>query len=139
MEEEKTTQPDQDLPETDVKEAPADAAAESCQAQEEVVPREVLARERRGRLLVAGLAAATVATVVAVLVAGIFQFTTKWLTQCPADRTANGPATVLWKDVISDKSASQPLGVPTELVEITKLKPSVSVSQESSEGKDENQ
>jgi hypothetical protein len=138
MEEEKTTQPDQEKPEIEAEQAPADTDIESRQAEEEERDSVATAHERRGRWIVAGLTAAAAATVVAVVVAGIFQFTSRWLTQCPRDRTANGPAQVLWKDVISDKSPSQPLGVPKELLQTTKLK-SPPVTQELNGGKNENQ
>jgi hypothetical protein len=139
MEEEKTTQLDQEKPEPETEERREEAAVESCKAEEEeVAVAGAAVRERRGRLIMAGLAAATVATLVAVIVAGLFQFTSKWLTQCPRDRTANGPALILWKGVISDKTAPQPLGVPEKLLQTTKLKTPAPLGQESGGGKDEN-
>jgi hypothetical protein len=139
MEEEKTTQLDQEKPDPETEERQEVADVESCKAEEEeeVAVAGAAAREKRGRLIMAGLAAATVATLVAVIVAGLFQFTSKWLTQCPRDRTANGPALILWKGVISDKTAPQPLGVPEKLLQTTKLKTPAPLGQESGEGKDE--
>jgi hypothetical protein len=139
MDEEKSTQLDQEKPETEAEVSPVEAAAESSKAEEEeIADAGSAARERRGRLIMAGLAAATVATLVAVIVTGIFQLTSRWLTQCPRDRTVNGPSSVLWKDVLSDKGTQQPLGVSAELLQITKLKTPALVEQESGEGKDEN-
>jgi hypothetical protein len=139
MEEEKTTQLDQEKPEPETEERQEEAAVESCKAEEEeIAVAGATAREKRGRLIMAGLVAATVATLVAVIVAGLFQFTSKWLTQCPRDRTVNGPSSVLWKDVLSDKGTQQPLGVSAELLQITKLKTLAPVEQESGGGKDEN-
>jgi hypothetical protein len=139
MEDEKTTQLDQEKPEPETEERQEDATVESCKAEEgEVAVAGAAAREKRGRLIMAGLAAATVATLVAVIVAGLFQFTSKWLTQCPRDRTANGPALILWKGVIADKTATQPLGVPEKLLQTTRLKTPAPLGQESGEGKDEN-
>ncbi len=89
--------------------------------------------ERRGRLVVGGLFAATVLALVAVLVAGIFQLTARWLTECPRELPVNDPSPVLWSEMITDKEVSQPLGIQDKLSEITRFKTTPPPAQASGE------
>ncbi|MBM3300688.1 MAG: hypothetical protein FJY85_12110 [Deltaproteobacteria bacterium] len=73
--------------------------------------------EKRGRLVMAGLLGAVVLSLVAILVAGIFQLTTRWLVRCPADLSVNDPAPVLWRAIESGQEATASLGVPKELAD----------------------
>ncbi len=138
MEEEKTTRLDAEVADTPARKEPEAPAAEPPETKaEEAVPE--TCKEKRGRVIVSGLIAATIVSLVAVLVVGIFQLTSRWLTSCPRDRTANGPASILWKETVSDKATPQTLGVPEKLLQTTKFKVPASVGQESGEGKKENQ
>ncbi|MCX5861502.1 MAG: hypothetical protein WCG29_00515 [Desulfomonile sp.] len=78
--------------------------------------------DKRGRVVVAGLMATVILAVVALLVAGIFQLTTRWLIVCPKELPVNDPAPVLWKDVVSDKVSPKTLGVPGKLLTEAGLK-----------------
>lgn len=71
--------------------------------------------QKRGRMVGAGVVAAVILACIAVVVAGIFQFTAGWFIKCPADLPVNDPAPILWKDVTSKRAESAPLGVPTSL------------------------
>jgi hypothetical protein len=135
MDERKDMEQGLESPETEAPEILTDSAAKSDVAVEEAATPTVSIKERRGRLIVAGLAAATIATLVAMLVVGIFQFTSYWLTECRRDRTINPTTLSLWNNVISSKNMRPPTGVPKELLQITKLKPLAAVDQESSEGR----
>jgi hypothetical protein len=68
-------------------------------------------------MVVAGVLAAVVLSVIAVLVGGIFQVTSRWLAPCPADLSVNDPAPILWKSIESDQSPPAAPGVPKELAE----------------------
>jgi len=103
----------------EVTEAPARV---SCQAEEEKTAVEA-PEEKSRRLVVAGLVAATVLSLVSVLVAGMFQLTARWLNHRPRELPVNEGLLGLWKEMISDKSVSpQPLGIQDNLVEMTKFK-----------------
>jgi len=52
--------------------------------------------ETRGRMIRAGLIATVILSGIAVLVAGIFQLTSRWLIPCPTDLPVNDPAPILW-------------------------------------------
>ena len=139
MEEEKTTQLEPEVPETPAQEEQEAVAAESAETKGEKAVREELCRQKSGRVMVTGLVTATIVTLVAVVVVGIFQLTSRWLTSCPRDRTANGPASILWKETVSDKATPQTLGVPEKLLQTTKFKTSAAVGQASGQGKKEDQ
>jgi len=68
--------------------------------------------DRRGRMITAGLLATVVLAVIAILVSGIFQLTSRWLIVCPRDLPVNDPAPILWQDVLSQEPTSAKLGVP---------------------------
>lgn len=74
------------------------------------------ANDKRGRMIIAGMVATVILAVIAVVVAGIFQLTSKWLLVCPSDLPVNDPAPVLWKDVVSDKAVTRGIGVPEKLL-----------------------
>ncbi|MEI7449809.1 MAG: hypothetical protein WCJ75_09300 [Desulfomonile sp.] len=77
---------------------------------------------KRGRLITASLVATAILSVIALLVAGIFQLTARWMLVCPTDLPVNDPAPILWKDVVSEKVASRTLGVPEKLLTEVGLK-----------------
>jgi len=77
---------------------------------------------RRGRLIAAGILAAVILATLAVVVAGVFQFTSAFMRPCAVDLRVNDPAPVLWHDLTTEKTKRAPLGVPSELAEDTAWK-----------------
>ena len=88
---------------------------------EEQKPGNALA-EKRGRMVVAGATLVVILCLIAVLVAGIFQLTSRWLVKCPEDMPVNDPARVLWQKLETPKLADQTLGVSDALLTETGLK-----------------
>ena len=78
--------------------------------------------EKRSRMIAAGVVLAVVLSVIAVMVAGIFQLTSKWLIACPSDLPVNDPAPILWQKMESPKLGNQPLGVTEKLASQTRFK-----------------
>jgi hypothetical protein len=77
---------------------------------------------KRGRMVATGLVTAVILTVIAVVVAGIFQITSKLWVQCPTDLPVNDPAPILWNDIKSQQVKAQPLGVSEKIASEVKLK-----------------
>ncbi len=77
---------------------------------------------RRGRMITAGLLATVVLAVIAILVSGIFQLTSRWLIVCPKDLPVNDPAPILWQNVVAQESKSAKLGIPEKLVSLVGFK-----------------
>ncbi len=105
----------------------ADTDSEKVEDQqvEEAVAEEPLKNqvaEKRGRMVAAGLIAAVILCVIAVVVAGVFQLTVRLMTVCPTDLPVNEPAKVLWKETVSEKSSSKTLGVSESLLAETRFK-----------------
>jgi len=71
--------------------------------------------EKRGRMVVAGIVATVALSLIALLVAGIFQLTSRLMVLCPTEPPVNDPAKVLWQAVTAEKVASSGLGVPDKL------------------------
>ncbi len=114
-----------------IQEAPEDQVVEETDAAGEPGERtgNGLA-EKRGRMIVAGMLAAIILSVVAVVVAGVFQLTAKGMVLCPKELSVNDPARVLWQEVVSQQGVSRPLGVPETLLGQTRLKGPSSVTTE---------
>ncbi|MFZ5865387.1 MAG: hypothetical protein ACOYXY_05875 [Thermodesulfobacteriota bacterium] len=102
----------------------ASAAEEAAPATVEVAPevpeevqpiKENALAEKRGRMVVAGAVSVVIISVIALLVAAIFQLTSQWLMVCPSDLPVNDPAPILWKGMVSESVSPQPLGVPEKL------------------------
>ncbi len=127
----------EEVTETAPEEVPEVLAAASCQTEEQKTAADS-PDEKRRRLVVGGLVAATILSLVAVLVAGIFQLTARWLIQCPQDLPVNDPSPVLWSEMISDRAVTQPLGIQDKLVEMTKFKTDSPPTRESVEGEKQN-
>jgi len=72
--------------------------------------------EKRGRMVVAGLVATVVVSFIALLVAAIFQVTSRWLITCPTDLPVNDPAPILWKAMVSESATPFRLGVPGDML-----------------------
>ncbi len=67
--------------------------------------------EPRSRMIMAGVFTAAILAVIAVVVAGVFQVTSKWLITCPHDLPVNDPAPILWSQVTSTEKTPASLGV----------------------------
>jgi hypothetical protein len=100
---------------------PAEEAPEASAEQEgavekteEEAPTNHLAG-KRGRMVAAGLIAAVILSAIAVVVAALFQVSSRWLLSCPSDLSVNDPAPTLWKNLTSSQDGSAPLGLPANL------------------------
>ena len=103
-EEEKDTVLKADAPETEPVEEPAAAEPkESTVAVKKpgVGPNGLALK--RGRMVATGLVTAVILSIIAVIVVGIFQITSRLFIQCPTDLPVNDPAPILWKDVTSQQ------------------------------------
>ncbi|MBI5568664.1 MAG: hypothetical protein HY914_01830 [Desulfomonile tiedjei] len=78
--------------------------------------------QKRGRMIMAGLVAAVILSLIAVVVAGIFQITSRWLITCPTELPVNDPAPILWQQLVAGNTSPQPLGVSPSMESVTKLK-----------------
>jgi hypothetical protein len=123
--------------EPEVAEAAAEDRPERPQiiAEEAEVEQPVLAQaslnHKRGRMIAGGLVTAVVVTLVVVLVAGIFQLSSKWLRPCPAELPVNDPSPKLWQEMVSQKVTIQGLGVPETVRAEAQFKKSATVPKES--------
>jgi len=79
-------------------------------------------RNKRGRMIAAGLVATVILSVIALVVAGVFQLTSRWLIVCPVDVPVNDPAPVLWKAMVEENVVPAALGTPTNVRGETGLK-----------------
>jgi hypothetical protein len=117
------------LPLVDAKE-PAAPDAGAAKAEPPASEPESLA-EKRTRLVTAGLATAVILSVIAVLVAGVFQLTSIWLFASQEQHSANGPTPLLWNQLVSERVQAQPLGVPRDVAVQVGLKETVVPQDES--------
>ena len=120
-EEEKDQVREPESPETESTE-PEDeqVGAEETESDETYTNNEIA--EKRGRMVAAGVIAAVVLSVIAVVVAGVFQFTAGWFIKCPGDVPVNDPAPILWNDMVTKKEIPAALGVPKDLAKEVSLK-----------------
>ena len=77
---------------------------------------------KRGRMVATGLVTAVILTVIAVIVAGIFQITSRLLIQCPVDLPVNDPAPILWRNITAPQVGPQSLGISDKIAGEVKLK-----------------
>jgi hypothetical protein len=119
-----------------IEEPAADEPTEPAAEEEKpAVQVEVLA-VRRGRMVATGLVTAVILALIAVIVAGIFQVTSKLMTPCPTDLPVNDPAPILWTNMTSQEVTAQPLGISEKISGEVKLKEaSVPPAEPKSEGK----
>jgi hypothetical protein len=122
-EEEKDTVLKAEGPETEPVDAPpAEEPKESMvEVEKPAVDSNGLA-SRRGRMVATGLVTAVILSIIAVIVAGIFQITSRLLVQCPTDLPVNDPAPILWNDITSQQVKAQPLGISEKIAGEVKLK-----------------
>jgi hypothetical protein len=78
--------------------------------------------EKRGRMVAAAVLAAVMLSVIALIVAGIFNWTAAYIMICPKDLAVNDPAPILWKELETTSAISQPLGVPKNLLSVASFK-----------------
>ncbi|MBI4963391.1 MAG: hypothetical protein HY913_08940 [Desulfomonile tiedjei] len=116
--EQKNKTPETEAPVTATEEEPAAEPLELESAEEAEKPPTTAESsvEKRGRMVVAGLVATVVVSFVALLVAAIFQVTSRWLVPCPTDLPVNDPAPILWKAMLSEKVPPYQLGVSGEML-----------------------
>jgi hypothetical protein len=108
---------------SDVPPPASEVADEASRMQEEPpIPAPNAVAGRRGQPVAAGLLAAVILSLIAVVVAGIFQLTSRWLVKCPADLPINDPAPVLWQKMETKDLVGQSIGVPEKLLSQTAWK-----------------
>jgi hypothetical protein len=131
VEEEKGGSPEAEVTET-VAEDSLEGQHISAEPSAEKEPTEaaVSLNHKRGRMVTAGLVTAVIASLIAVLVAGMFQFGLWWLKPCPTDLPVNDPSPKLWQEMVSQKVTIQGLGVPETVRAETQFKQSAPVAKE---------
>jgi hypothetical protein len=77
---------------------------------------------KRGRMVATGLVTAVILSIIAVIVAGIFQFTSRLLIPCPTDLPVNDPAPILWRSITAPQLGPQSLGISDKIAGEVKLK-----------------
>lgn len=77
---------------------------------------------KRGRMVATGLVTAVILTIIAVIVAGIFQITSRLFIPCPQDLPVNDPAPILWRNIVSPQATPQSLGISDKIAGEVKLK-----------------
>ena len=122
-EEEKDTVVKAEGPETEPVDAPSAEEPEesTIEAEKPAIDSNGLA-SKRGRMVATGLVTAVILSIIAVIVAGIFQITSRLLVQCPTDLPVNDPAPILWNDITSQQVKAQPLGISEKIAGEVKLK-----------------
>jgi Mg2+/citrate symporter len=112
-EEEKSGSPNIEAIEASTEDRPEtqDATTETS-PENEPVQAQVSLNHKRGRMITAGLVTAVIVSLIAVLVAGMFQFGFRWMMTCPTDLPVNDPSPKLWQEMVSQKVTIQSLGVP---------------------------
>ena len=107
--------PSQQDVETSEAPEPVSAAGPAAEEASSPKPSNNHAADRRGRMITAGLLATVILAVIAMLVSGIFQLTSRWLMVCPKDLPVNDPAPILWQDVVAQEPKPAKLGAPEKL------------------------
>jgi hypothetical protein len=133
-EEEKNSSQETEVTETAAEASPEEqrTAAEPS-SEKEPAKAAVSLNHKRGRMITAGLVTAVIVSLIAVLVAGMFQFGLKWLKMCPTDLPVNDPSPKLWQEMVSQKVTTQSLGVPEKLRMEAQFKKGAPESTDSSE------
>jgi hypothetical protein len=131
VEEEKNSSLEPEVAKATAEDGPEQQIAPEEAEEEQQVHETVSQAQKRGRMIAGGLVAAVVVSLVAVLVAGIFQLSSKWLRPCPAELPVNDPSPKLWQEMVSQKVTIQGLGVPEKVRAETQLKKPAPVKEES--------
>jgi hypothetical protein len=101
---------------------------ESAEKPQEAPAKTDILNGKRGRMVAAGLVATVAVALIALLVAAIFQVTSRWLITCPTDLPVNDPAPILWKAMLSEKVGPYGLGVSGDVLKEAGLKEAESES-----------
>jgi len=132
VEEEKNSSLEPEVHETAAEDRQEKQQITAEEAEEEQQVQEAVSQaQKRGRMIAGGLVTAVVVSLVAVLVAGIFQINSKWLRPCPTDLPVNDPSPKLWQEMVSHKVTIQSLGVPETVSTEAQFKRSAPVPKES--------
>lgn len=132
-EEEKSGSPNIEAIEASTEDGPEEQhIAEEASPEVETVQARVGLNHKRGRMITAGLVTAVIVSLIAVFVAGMFQFGLRWLRPCPTDLPVNDPSPKLWQEMVSQKVTIQGLGLPETVKTDARFKKSAPVSNESS-------
>jgi len=132
VEEEKDVSPEAEIGEKlseDSTEEQQTAAEEATERRQ--IPEAATLAQRRGRIIARGLVTAVIVSLIVVFVAGIFQFSSKWLKPCPMELPVNDPSPKLWQEMVSQGVTNQRLGVPEEVRAKAQFKKSTPVTKES--------
>lgn len=86
--------------------------------------------EKRGRMVTAGILSALILSLLVVVVAAIFQLTSRILVKCPQDLSVNDPAPVLWEKIEVPRLGEQPVGLPENLLQQASLKAAAASAEE---------
>jgi hypothetical protein len=136
-EEEKSGSPNIEAIEASTEDRPeAQHTAAETSPENEAAQAQVVLNHKRGRMITAGLVTAVVVSLIAVLVAGMFQFGLLWLKPCPTDLPVNDPSPKLWQEMVSQNVTIQGLGVPESVRAEAQFKQSAPVQKESSSDAD---
>ncbi len=117
----KGEKPEENVPYTEP-ETSEQAAEQEASTEPETAPHDDALAEKRGRMVAAGAVTAVILSAIAVLVAGVFHLTSRWMATCPRDLPVNDPAPILWKDLTAQKESVGSLGVPDGVASQTGLK-----------------
>jgi nitrate reductase NapE component len=131
-EEEKNSSPNIEAIEAPAEDRPEEQhTAVETSHENEAAQAQVVLNHKRGRMITAGLVTVVIVSLIAVLVAGMFQFGLWWLKPCPTDLPVNDPSPKLWQEMVSQKVSIQGLGVPEKVRAETQFKKSATVPKES--------
>jgi hypothetical protein len=100
----------------------AAAAEQDAEKPQKPVVEPETVGQKRGRMITAGLVATIVVSLVALLVAAIFQVTSGWLVTCPTDLPVNDPAPKLWQTMVSESATPFRLGISQALQKVAGFK-----------------
>ena len=122
-EEQKPTAPSEDTDTTALIDEPREEAEEETApaADDDAHHGNALA-EKRGRMVSAGILSALILSLLVVVVAAIFQLSSRILLKCPQDLSVNDPAPVLWEKIEVPRLGQQPVGLPDYLLTQAALK-----------------
>jgi hypothetical protein len=132
MVEEKNSSLEPEVPETAAEDKPEQQQITAEEAEEEQQVQEAVSQaQKRGRMIAGGLVTAVIVSLIAVLVAGIFQVSSRWLRPCSTDLPVNDPSPKLWQEMVSQNVTIQTLGVPETVSTEAQFKGSAPVPKES--------
>lgn len=136
-EEEKNSSPNIEAIEASTEDRPkVQQTATETTPENKAAQAQVVLNHKRGRMITAGVVTAVLVSLIAVFVAGMFQFSLWWLKPCPTDLPVNDPSPKLWQEMVSQNVTIQGLGVPESARAEAQFKQSAPVQKESSNDAD---